>query len=201
MLLYINNNYGQPKDFASFVYLSQVMQAEGIELAATHLRASMPQSMGSMYWQINDVWLGVRASIDYFWPVEAVNYRETLLCAGHRQPCKDAVTTINLISDEGAPRIFDYRLKVMDLDGKVLSQTTRSVTVAARTSLKLDAFSDADLLKGAAPAQTYVVVDLLDKGTRVSRSIAYFVPSKGIGAARSGRSARTRRRCRGYVLT
>ncbi len=48
--------YGTPKDFEDFVYLSQVMQADGIALAALHHRASRPYTMGSLYWQLNDVW-------------------------------------------------------------------------------------------------------------------------------------------------
>jgi len=183
LLLYINNNYGQPKDFGSFVYLSQVMQAEGIELAASHLRASMPQSMGSMYWQINDVWPGASwASIDWFGRWKALQYHARRFYAPVVVTAlrNDKVTAINLVSDEGAPRTFDYRLRVMDIDGKVLSETARSVTVAAHTSLKLDALGDADLLKGAAPERTYVVADLLDHDARVSRSIVYFVPSKSL---------------------
>lgn len=183
LLLYINNNYGQPRDFASFVYLSQVMQAEGIELAATHLRAAMPQSMGSMYWQINDVWPGASwASIDWFGRWKALQYHARRFYAPVIVTAlrKDGVTHINLVSDQGTPHSFDYRLRVMDIDGKVLLETTRSVTVAARTSLKLDALGDADLLKGAAPERTYVVADLLDHGARVSRSIAYFTPSKAL---------------------
>ncbi|WP_249255128.1 hypothetical protein, partial [Xanthomonas translucens] len=39
LLLYIRRAFGEPKDFESFVYLSQLMQAEGIALAAEHLRA------------------------------------------------------------------------------------------------------------------------------------------------------------------
>ncbi|MBS0590801.1 MAG: glycoside hydrolase family 2 protein, partial [Proteobacteria bacterium] len=39
LLKYVRE-YGEPKDFADFVYLSQVAQAEGIELAALHHRAS-----------------------------------------------------------------------------------------------------------------------------------------------------------------
>ena len=183
LLLYINNNYGQPKDFGSFVYLSQVMQAEGIELAASHLRASMPQSMGSMYWQINDVWPGASwASIDWFGRWKALQYHAKRFYAPVIVTAlrKDQVTTINLVSDEGTPKTYDYRLRVMDLDGKVLSETTRNVTVAPRTSLKLDALSDADLLKGAAPERTYVVAELLDHGVRVSRSVGYFTPSKAL---------------------
>ena len=46
LLKYVRE-YGEPRDFADFVYLSQVAQAEGIELAALHHRASRPRTMGS----------------------------------------------------------------------------------------------------------------------------------------------------------
>jgi beta-mannosidase len=60
-------NFGEPRDFEDFVYLSQVMQAEGIELAALHHRASRPHTMGSLYWQLNDVWPGASwSSVDSY---------------------------------------------------------------------------------------------------------------------------------------
>ncbi len=204
LMLYITNNYGTPKDFDSFVYLSQIMQAEGIELAATHLRASMPQSMGSMYWQINDVWPGASwASMDYFGRWKALQFHAKRFYAPIIVTAlrKDGVTTVNLVSDEGASRTFDYRLRVMDRDGKVLSDATRGVTVAARTSLKLDALADADLLKGASPDRTYVVVDLLDRGQRVSRAVSYFVPSKGLKLADPKIKADLKAVPGGYALT
>src|SRR6185312_5895258 len=40
LLAYVEREFGKPKDLASFAYLSQIMQAEGIQLAAEHLRAS-----------------------------------------------------------------------------------------------------------------------------------------------------------------
>lgn len=60
LLKYIEEEYGTPRDFPAFVYLSQVMQADGIQLAALHHRASRPYTMGSLYWQLNDVWPGCR---------------------------------------------------------------------------------------------------------------------------------------------
>ncbi|HET7267627.1 MAG TPA: glycoside hydrolase family 2 protein, partial [Oleiagrimonas sp.] len=66
ILYYIKAEYGAPASFADFVYLSQVMQAEGVELAALHHRASRPYTMGTLYWQLNDVWPGASwSSIDY----------------------------------------------------------------------------------------------------------------------------------------
>ena len=75
LLHYIELGYGTPKDFEDFVYLSQVMQAEGIGLAARHHRASWPHTMGSLYWQLNDVWPGASWSgVDWFGRWKALQF-------------------------------------------------------------------------------------------------------------------------------
>ena len=53
---YIRTWYRAPRDFDSFVYVSQVMQAEGVKIGAEHLRRNRPRTMGSMFWQLNDCW-------------------------------------------------------------------------------------------------------------------------------------------------
>ena len=52
ILTYMLREYWEPKDFASFVYLSQVQQAEIIKMGAEHLRRQRPRTMGSLYWQL-----------------------------------------------------------------------------------------------------------------------------------------------------
>jgi len=65
ILTYMLREYREPKDFASFVYLSQVQQAEIIKIGAEHLRRQRPRTMGSLYWQLNDCWpVASWASID-----------------------------------------------------------------------------------------------------------------------------------------
>jgi beta-mannosidase len=65
----------EPKDFESFLYVSQVLQAEGIRIGAEHLRRIMPHNMGSLYWQINDCWpVASWSSIDYFGRWKALQY-------------------------------------------------------------------------------------------------------------------------------
>ena len=38
---YLLKDYPEPKDFASFLYVSQVLQAEGIKIGAEHFRRSV----------------------------------------------------------------------------------------------------------------------------------------------------------------
>ncbi|MDR3372841.1 MAG: glycoside hydrolase family 2 protein [Ancalomicrobiaceae bacterium] len=55
-----------PKDFASFVWLSQVQQALAIKTAVDYWRSLKPHCMGTLYWQLNDTWpVQSWSSLDY----------------------------------------------------------------------------------------------------------------------------------------
>jgi beta-mannosidase len=55
-----------PNDFSAFVYLSQVQQGLAIKTAVTQWRSLKPHCMGTLYWQLNDVWpCASWASLDY----------------------------------------------------------------------------------------------------------------------------------------
>src|SRR5262245_66299241 len=67
--------YPEPKDFESFLYVSQVLQADGIRTGAEHLRRIMPHNWGSLYWQLDDCWpVASWSSIDYFGRWKALQY-------------------------------------------------------------------------------------------------------------------------------
>ena len=55
-----------PNGFANMVYLSQVQQALAIKTAVDYWRSLSPHCMGSIIWQLNDVWPGPSwSSIEY----------------------------------------------------------------------------------------------------------------------------------------
>jgi beta-mannosidase len=183
LLLYIRRNYGEPKDFASFVYLSQVMQADGIELAATHLRSSRPQTMGSLYWQLNDVWPGASwSSIDYFGRWKALQfharrfYAPVIVTAIRNK----GATVASVVSDRTTPLQARWRLRVMDVDGGVLETRTGELAVPSLAVAKIEALDDAAYLKGADPARTFAVYDLYDGDKPISRAVVYFAAAKAM---------------------
>ena len=64
-----------PKDFACTLYLSQVQQAYAIETAVTYWRSLLPYCMGTLYWQLNDVWpVSSWSSIEYSGKWKALHY-------------------------------------------------------------------------------------------------------------------------------
>ncbi len=183
LMHYITMEYGTPRDFADFVYLSQVMQMDGISLAALHHRASRPVTMGSLYWQLNDVWPGASwSSIDWFGRWKPLNYAARrfyapVAVAALRQ---NGRTTVTLLSDRTTQRQGQLRTRLFDLDGKLLRDETTNVTLPplnASAALTLD---DAQLLRGIDAKRTVAAFDLAVAGEPASRGLVYFAHAKDI---------------------
>lgn len=183
LLHYVRMEFGEPKDFDDFVYLSQAMQAEGIELAALHHRASRPTTMGSLYWQLNDVWPGASWSgIDWFgrWKALQFHARRFFAPVAVAALRKDGSTTVSLISDRTEPRRGGLRLRVFDLDGRLLRELRTPVALPALAATVALQASDAELLAGADPERSVVVFDLQVEGEPPSRDAVYFAAAKDL---------------------
>ena len=75
MMIYINRYFPYPANFFDYVYLSQIMQAYGLEIAVTAHRTSMPRCMGSLYWQLNDCWPTMSwSTVDFYGRWKAAHY-------------------------------------------------------------------------------------------------------------------------------
>jgi beta-mannosidase len=204
LMKYVREEFGEPRDFAGFVYLSQVMQAEGIELAALHHRASRPFTMGSLYWQLNDVWPGASWSgIDWFGRWKALQFHARRFYAPVAVAAlRDAkgTTSVSLLNDRTRPARGELRLRVMNLDGRLLRDERKPVELAPLSAAKLAAYQDADLLGQADPASTVAVFDLQAEGEPASRRVVYFKPAKDMRWPDPGLRAQLHRDGKGQVL-
>lgn len=73
---YLARDYRQPKDFESYVYVSQLLQARGMRTAIEAHRRARPYCMGTMYWQFNDCWpVTSWSGIDYYGRWKALQYQ------------------------------------------------------------------------------------------------------------------------------
>ncbi len=71
----IQENFLYPTSLESFVYASQILQAEMVKTPVEHLRQNRGVSMGSLYWQVNDICpTNSFASIDYYGRYKALQY-------------------------------------------------------------------------------------------------------------------------------
>ena len=192
---YLLKDYPEPKDFASFLYVSQVLQAEGIKIGAEHFRRSRPETMGSIFWQLNDCWpVASWSSIDYYGRWKALQYYARrfyapILVSPH---VEDGSLKVDIVSDKTATTPATLRVRLMDFDGNVLLEESHPVDVLPLASKDyldwpLKKLADA----GAAnTSRVFVVAELTagklsdpkstGAGALISRNLAYLAPVKEI---------------------
>jgi beta-mannosidase len=177
ILTYMLREYHEPRDFSSFVYLSQVQQAEIIKIGAEHLRRQRPRTMGSLYWQLNDCWpVASWASIDYYGRWKALHYYarrfyDDLLVSPYQH---DDKIDIYVVSDKLQPLTGTIRTRLLDFSGKALMDQTKDIQAPAQSSALYLTLDDADLLAKGDPHGSFLVVDLTVAGKTISRNLVFF---------------------------
>jgi beta-mannosidase len=204
LMKYVKDEFGETTDFTRFVYLSQVAQAEGIELAALHHRASRPFTMGSLYWQLNDVWPGASwSSVDWFGRWKALQFHARRFYAPVAVAAlRDAKgsTSVSLLNDRTRAVRGELRLRLMALDGKIVRDERKPVELAPLSATKVASYLDAELLGDADPASTVAVFDLLLDDEPASRGVVYFRAAKEMRWLEPGLHAEVRGDGEGYAL-
>ncbi|MDR2589714.1 MAG: glycoside hydrolase family 2 protein [Oscillospiraceae bacterium] len=75
IMYYLSSTYRYPTEFEHLLYASQLLQAEAIRYGVEHWRRNRGRCMGTIYWQINDIWpVASWASLDYFGRWKALHY-------------------------------------------------------------------------------------------------------------------------------
>lgn len=115
--------FREPRGFAQTLYLSQVQQALAIRTAVEFWRSLRPRCMGTLYWQLNDVWpVASWSSLEYDggWKLlhhEARRFYEDLHLA---LIPKDGAVTAALINDRTEALEGTLRLALKAFDGRTL---------------------------------------------------------------------------------
>ena len=174
---YMLREYPKPKDFESFLYISQVLQAEGIARGTEHLRRIMPHNMGALYWQINDCWpVASWSSIDYFGRWKALQYYakrfyNDLLIS---PTVEDDTLKLYVVSDRVNAVPATVRLWLLNLDGSIRMSEHREVTIAPLSSRSYFDWKLSELLEGTDKKKAFVYAELLENSKEVVSSRDYF---------------------------
>jgi beta-mannosidase len=177
ILTYMLREYREPKDFASFVYLSQVQQAEIIKIGAEHLRRQRPRTMGSLYWQLNDCWpVASWASIDYYGRWKALHYYarrfyDDVLISPFLH---DDKVDVYVVSDKLQPLSGTIHMRLLDFSGNVLLDQNKEVQIAPQSNAIYFTVDKAAMAAKGDLRKSFLVFDLAASGKQVSRNLIFF---------------------------
>ncbi|HWU49827.1 MAG TPA: glycoside hydrolase family 2 protein [Asticcacaulis sp.] len=180
---YMQRDYKVPKDFAQFLYVGQVLQAEGIKMAMEAHRARRDYCMGSLFWQINDCWpVASWSSIDYYgrWKAQQFFARKSfapILVSAWRDG--DQVS-VHVVSDELKDRRAEMVIEVMDFYGKTLKTVRQPLIVKANTAATPYTASVYDLLSRFMPDGVLVRARLATEKTVLAEDRLYIRPVKDL---------------------
>ncbi|MGC8825086.1 MAG: beta-mannosidase [Bacteroidales bacterium] len=175
---YMADWYKEPKDFASFLYVSQLLQAEAIKTAIYAHRRNMPYVMGSLYWQINDCWpVASWSSIDYYKRWKALHYyvakafKNTIVIPY----LKNDTIQIYLATDNPGGISGTLKLSLIDFQGKTSGTIQLTVKANANEGKLCYAAAVSQLLQGAAPETHLLFAELIVNKQVIADDILYFV--------------------------
>jgi len=174
-------SYRIPSKFENLMYMSLVLQAEGIRYGVEHWRRNKHRVSGTLYWQLNDCWpVASWSSIDYFGRWKALHYAAKRFYAPILLSLFDEEKhiTVHLTSDliENWSGSINWRL--MKLDGEILEQGTQKVSINRLESNEVFTY-DARIPDGL-EREVIFVCDLYGDNKFVSSQLVTFVPDKHI---------------------
>lgn len=149
MLNYMALDYLFPKNFNSFVYASQLLQADAMRFAIEHWRANRGRCMGALYWQLNDCWpVASWASIDSAGRWKALHYEAKRFFAPVLLAAFEEGTDVSFaVSNETlTDRALTIRWRVLDTSFSEYARGKVPVQCGALSAVKLPALSFAKAL-------------------------------------------------------
>lgn len=180
---YMDRDFREPKDFESFLYVSQVLQATIIKYAAEQHRRRMPYCAGSLYWQLDDCWpVASWSGIDYFGRWKALHFFAARFFAPLLVTVVDdgRSLAVSLVSDRRDEVRATLVARLVDFEGAQLWRSEIDVRVRAnRSEVHLTLDRDTLLAHGTA-ARSVLVIDLMAGPDRLSRCLHYFERPKDL---------------------
>lgn len=180
---YLLEHFRVPKNFESFLYLSQLLQAEGIRIAIEAHRNAKPFCMGTLYWQLNDCWpVASWSGIDYYGQWKALHYAvgkafSPLLAVVDTEGEDWSVT---IVSDLPQDKHLRLRIGLYHLSGERLVLEEKSLDVNKNGKALMPLSEIQELAAGCDPADHWLHVQLEDGDEVVYDQTVFLVPVRSL---------------------
>ncbi|MEY8759327.1 beta-mannosidase [Chryseobacterium tongliaoense] len=176
---YMKRDYKIPADFVKYNYLSQLLQARGMQIAIEAHRRAKPYNMGTLYWQLNDCWPVVSwSSIDYQGNWKALHYQikrsfeqQVILTEE-----KDGILNFYGINDD-LKKFQDVHvdIQVMKFNGEIADEiSTVPDGKILEGIIKFDPVEIENLIPGLSRNEVFLKLSLKDKTGKIIAQNHYF---------------------------
>ena len=134
---YMERDFHVPTFFDDYIYVSQLLQADGMKTAIEAHRRAKPNCMGTLFWQLNDCWpVTSWSSVDYFGRWKAFQYQakrsfESLLISINEE---DDFYKVYVVNDNLSSLQGEINLELIDFNGKKLWEVESSRLISENSS-------------------------------------------------------------------
>jgi beta-mannosidase len=188
----MTETFRMPKDFQALVYLSMVLQAEGIRYGVEHWRRNMERVSGTLIWQLNDCWpVASWSSIDYFGRWKALHYAAKRFYAPVLLSVEDIGTQMAVHVTSDLTQVWAGHLtwSLEQLDGTRLDAGEQDLVAAPLADTPIASLDFAKRLDETQRRQTVFVCELWQGKERLSGCVSTFVPNKHLELVEPGLQA------------
>ncbi len=134
---YMERDFQIPTSFEDYIYVSQLLQAEGMKMAMEAHRRAKPYCMGTLFWQLNDCWpVTSWSAVDYYGRWKAFQYQvkrsfEMLLISVKEE---NDCYKIYFVNDKWSSLQGELNLELINFNGKKLWEAQASKVVPENSS-------------------------------------------------------------------
>ena len=169
---YLERDYKTPTTFDKYIYISQLLQRDGMSTAIEAHRRGTPYCMGTLFWQLNDCWpVSSWSAIDYnnepkafYYDLKRLFNSQLISVIKH-----DSVCIVSLINNSAQITKGLFILQIKTYDGNILYNKTLPVIITPNTSntiisLKQTELENIDLTK------SYIHLEYQTKQETISKN-------------------------------
>jgi beta-mannosidase len=167
---YMKREYIVPAKFEEYVYMSQVVQAEGLQKAFDAHLSAMPYCMGTLYWQLNDCWpVTSWSAIDYYKSPKALYYYSKKSFQDNHIAVlrKNNTFEIFVVNHKPKPINAEIIMTHMDFNGNVIGKNSLLTNIDKLSSKEIK-FNDKTIFSSFIENKTnsFMFIELKDADTK-----------------------------------
>lgn len=173
---YMERDFIVPKEFEKFIYVSQLLQAQGMKTAIEAHRRAKPYCMGTLFWQLNDCWPATSwSAIDFYNTPKAFYYSLPKLYDNVLVSVKKDGENFQIYLVNDDPKEYDGKLSlsICDFSGKEFFKKEIELKILPNSSQSYFSLSQKNI-KDFSKDKIYLSCRFVSIGQNINKTALYY---------------------------